>query len=311
LILINRVRHRVAYIKQLPREIRWSFEEAAADMFNIKWKSSGEYSFYSRVLPYNSSEYDYVKNLFVNCLSGGGITLLQVTAIYNETLVNGFIGDYIKWNLRLSDNQKLFQKSDWKDNIELRNWVMKKFQDRVDTFDWNQNAIVPIIPACHGTDELKAYKICNGGFASLNTLDAGYFGKGIYMTSYAEYALHYSTGSTPSIIITYILPGHPYPVIEDHRGPLTLLGTAPKPGCQSHYVRTNMLGYVLTQQNNDSFDEFVLAQENLIVPAFILKVDVNDVLGQQKKLQRAMEDEKKGVNDLFNNEDSEYELLEQ
>jgi len=232
-----------------------------------------------------------VKSLFINYLYGEGITILGITAIYNAPLMNSFIGDYIKWNRRLNDNQKLFQKSDWKDNFEMRNWVMEQFQKRVASFTWNYNAIVPIIPACHGTDEVKALKICNGGFASLNTLDAGFFGKGIYMTSYAEYALRYASGNHPSIIIAYIIPGHPYPVVEDHRKEGSLLGSALKPGCQSHYVRTSSVGNVISQPNDVSYDEIVLGQENSVVPAFILNVDVQDIINLQKKLKRAMEDE--------------------
>jgi len=287
LLIFNRVRQRVAYIKQLPRDVRWSFEEAASDILHLTWKKSGEYSFYSRRLDSNSQDFMIVRNLFVNNLYGDGIKIISITSIYNETLVNGFIGDYIKWTRRLKDNQQLFQKSDWKDHIELRNWVMEKFQKRVVSFSWNLNALVPIIPVCHGTDELKSYKICNGGFASLNTLDAGFFGKGIYMTSYAEYALRYAAGHHPAIIIAYIIPGHPYPVIEDHRYDGTLLGSALKPGCQSHYVRTNCIGNVLSIPDDTSYDEIVLAQENLVVPAFILTVDVQDIINLQKKIEKS------------------------
>jgi len=159
-----------------------------------------------------------------------------IWAIYNPTLVSGFTGDYKKWNTRLADNQQLFQKSDWEDHKELRSWFVSKYKDRVNNFSWNKNLSFPIIPALHGTDLEKAFKICNGGFASLNTNDAGFYGKGIYMTSVAEYALRYA-GAKPAIIITYIMPGNPYPVVEDHRKENSLLGAALQSGCQSHYVR--------------------------------------------------------------------------
>jgi len=165
-----------------------------------------------------------------------------------------------------------------KDNfVELREWVIQKYRDRVKHFEWNNEALFPILPACHGTIFSKALKICNSGFVALNTLDAGYFGKGIYVTSYANYSLNYAAGAEPAIIIAYILPGNPYPVVENHRGQDTLLGTALKTGCQSHYVRTKRTGFVVTKPSEGSYDEFVLAQENLVVPAFILKVDVRAI----------------------------------
>jgi len=244
--------------------------------------------FIQKKLDFASKDFHLVQDLFMSHLYGEGINITSAWAVYNPTLVAGFTGDFIKWNRRLEDNQQLFQKSDWEDHIELRTWVMSKFKDRVDNFSWNKEKLVPIIPAVHGTDVDKAFKICNGGFASLNTLDAGFFGKGIYMTSVAEYALRYA-GAKPAIIITYIMPGHPFPVVEDHRQEdFSLLGAALQSGCQSHYVRTDVQGFVVTEPTDDSYDEIVLAQENLVVPAFILEIDPMDMLKLKTKLEKAM-----------------------
>jgi hypothetical protein len=44
---------------------------------------------------------------------------------------------------------------------------------------WNKSRDIPIVPSCHGTDFFIAEKICETGFASLSSLDSGYYGKGI------------------------------------------------------------------------------------------------------------------------------------
>lgn len=66
------------------------------------------------------------------------------------------------------------------------------------------------------------------GFAVLNTVDVGYYGKGIYFTSNAMYGLQYAKPSEPVLLICWILPGNVYPVIERHDAPpgKTLMGYA-------------------------------------------------------------------------------------
>jgi len=76
----------------------------------------------------------------------------------------------------------------------------------------------PILAVAHGTDYDKALKIMVSGFASLSTLDTGYYGKGMYFTSYAIYTIPYFIPAPdPCILICFILPGNPYPVVEQPR----------------------------------------------------------------------------------------------
>lgn len=89
-----------------------------------------------------------------------------------------------------------------------------------------------------------AWKVCATGFANLSSLvrlksclsltwfqDDGFFGKGIYFTTYALYALPYfSTKSDPAVILSFVLPGCSFPVIEHTEGKDSLVG----------YVVTNL-----------------------------------------------------------------------
>lgn len=63
-----------------------------------------------------------------------------------------------------------------------------KFLVAVVIADINQdeNQLVQIIPALHGTPSLEiAWKIAETGFAALSTTDAGFFGKGTTLINYS------------------------------------------------------------------------------------------------------------------------------
>jgi len=60
----------------------------------------------------------------------------------------------------------------------------------------------------HGTAAGVAAKILNTGFSNLSLLDAGYYGRGIYFTRSAMYALpYYGTKKDPAIVICLTAPG--------------------------------------------------------------------------------------------------------
>jgi hypothetical protein len=49
----------------------------------------------------------------------------------------------------------------------------------------------------------------------LSIIDAGFYGKGIYFSTTAIYTLPYfGTRKNPALIISWLLPGNVYPVIE-------------------------------------------------------------------------------------------------
>ena len=87
-----------------------------------------------------------------------------------------------------------------------------------------------VLLAFHGCSAAAADAICANGFASLHTLDSGYFGKGVYMTTHAEYAAEYASGvhSDPPtvaqpgeefvVIAAWACPGLIYPITRDHAG---------------------------------------------------------------------------------------------
>jgi len=111
--------------------------------------------------------------------------------VYNPTLVTNFIGTYKILYTRSSN--RLFSQRGWMqyDDVERRTKAFSYYLQICSKFSWNKNSAVPILPLCHGTDQHLAEKICETGFATLSSLDAGYFGKGIYFTSDSIYTLPY------------------------------------------------------------------------------------------------------------------------
>jgi hypothetical protein len=75
----------------------------------------------------------------------------------------------------------------------------------------------PVIPVLHGTDASVAWSIIGTGFSALSSLDAGFYGKGMYFSTSALYTLPYfATKFIPALLICLAVPGNPFPVVE-HR----------------------------------------------------------------------------------------------
>jgi len=116
-----------------------------------------------------------------------------------------------------------------------------------------------------------AWKIVQGGFAALCTLDQGFYGKGIYFTSHALYTLPYIVrAKSPAIIVCLTIPGNPFPVTVGRNDPDSFYGAPICKGYQSHYVLTNKDGYPWKNEKEKQFDELVLPMEEQILPMFLV-----------------------------------------
>jgi len=184
---------------------------------------------------------------------------------------------------RLNTNPKLFFQLKWMYNNDgsFRQKTIQHYINTYLTWDWNKDLEItnsPVLAVVHGTDIKKAWSVASGGFANLSLLDSGFYGSGMYFSSSAFYTIPYFVSSTePAIIICFVIPSNPYPVIEFPQGLNSLSGTVITRGCQSHYVVTTLHGLPFTEdnylQNQPQFNEIVIDQEAQILPIFILEVD--------------------------------------
>jgi len=119
----------------------------------------------------------------------------------------------------------------------------------------------------------KQKKIIASGFAKLNLLDDGFYGKGIYFSTSAIYTLCYCVSQpNPCIILSFLLPGNPYPVIEHPNHEPNYRGQSLEGGFQSHYVVTLGDGFPIEEKHAKfrTFNEIVIDQENQVVPIFLV-----------------------------------------
>jgi len=221
-----------------------------------------------------------------NSLGGEALPVRSIYGIYNPVLMTEFS------NNRKMMEEKLGQKAwlqDWKedDTDGLRSKIEAEYTKKTSSFSWNKDLKVPVVPAAHGTGFSIAKAISKTGFAAISSLDAGFFGKGIYFTTSSKYALPYATlQSDPAIIISYVVPGNIYPTSEQHKGPKSLAGKPLRtPGYNSHYVLTRTDGFALSDPSESPFyDEIVLPEECQVVPAFIVLLEAGEQLKKQQQL---------------------------
>eukprot|EP01126_Amoeba_proteus_P032796 TRINITY_DN3202_c0_g1_i12.p1 TRINITY_DN3202_c0_g1~~TRINITY_DN3202_c0_g1_i12.p1 ORF type:complete len:1533 (-),score=260.60 TRINITY_DN3202_c0_g1_i12:146-4744(-) len=219
------------------------------------------------------------EELFCNHLHGskmlntGGIE--TVWAVNSPPIVTSFSNYKVLMESRLRTSRELFASTSWVliDEDGLKSFVFRKFEEYVNSLPWCKGETVPIIPTVHGCDLNVAWKICNNGFVALSLLDKGYYGKGIYFTTYALYASPYfRERHNPSILISYVVPGNIFPVTEHQTSPESLVGTAIKSGYNSHYVLTQKNGTPLKKRTTRFYDELVIGQEAQICPAYVVKL---------------------------------------
>jgi len=190
---------------------------------------------------------------------------------------------------KYSSSPQLFKKETWKlkPDVEDRRWVFDNFAKYAKKFtDFSEDAQVPIIPMFQGTAENTSMKIAQTGFSTVATLDDGFYARGIYFTSSINYASYYSTiamkgkGPYVCIMMAFVSPGNPYPVIEGPIDKNTLKGKAGviNPGYQSHYISvmapgSSQPGWPCVKGDKLVADELVIFQDAQAMPKYILMVE--------------------------------------
>jgi len=101
-----------------------------------------------------------------------------------------------------------------------------------------------------GTVDNAAHRIAKNGFGTVGSLDAGYYGQGIYFTSRVSYANKYAklTNENRVFLIALVVPGNAHPITENpflkmtddmkkpEANPKGFLGKPCTSGYQSHFT---------------------------------------------------------------------------
>ena len=187
----------------------------------------------------------------------------RVLRVHNTVLLDNFVGAYVVQKNRM--DKELFHKRHWTTK-EDKLAVYDKFSLLVDSQEWNDPQYPTVVAMYHGTSYAVGVEICKTGFATLSLLDSGWYGSGIYFTSFYKYCIPYiCSRKDPVILISYILPGNVYPVTET-----TLAGKPLMSGYQSHYVKTNIAGKI---DKDGEYDELVVSQECQILPMYLVELE--------------------------------------
>lgn len=256
--------------KALPTDITWSYLLYYNIFSNWSYRGSGNSGFYYKDVAKNTPEYQKV----LSYANFDSYSIDKVTLVFNETLLGNFVGAYTLLVERLDTQGQIFGRKRWtSDDVNgMRQWVYNQYELLCGKYKWNRNQ-APIIPVCHGTDLLIAEKICETGFAVLSSLDSGWYGKGVYFTSFPDYCTSYiASRKNPCIILSWIVPGNIYPVSECAEE--DLIGTALKSGYQSHYVITKADGKCAPKDYNGIlYNEIVVSQESQIIPFALVSLN--------------------------------------
>jgi len=235
---------------------------------------------YKSELSRGSPEFQIAVQL-LNLLDGKSLVdaVVSVHGVVNPQIAANFFGFREVLQRRLRQDPHLFRKEDWMtlDRSDLRRWVVHSYGILAQKQTWNSiEEAVPIIPVLHGTDVGIAWKILETGFSALSSLDAGFYGRGIYFSSSAKYTLpYYCIKRNPCVLLCLAIPGNVFPVVEDRREPNSLLGMPIKSGYQSNYVLTTKDGNPCQARMplDSCYDELVLDQEAQVVPIAIVEFD--------------------------------------
>jgi len=247
---------------------------------NAVWKKD----IFERCTLHSGEIYQFVQDHFPK-----NFKLQTVEMVRNTELMQSFVTKVNALENRRTDNV-LFNKPlpDDGEKEAIRQKLLQLF------IKDESRKLANIMLMWHGCSEKSCFEICKGGIADLRRTDGGFFGSGIYLTSYCEYALRYSTGTfnggqnpngeyvvllcLATVGLTYVISRktdypnnsslskfhYKYPNGERNDKAL-------EAGFDSHYVcvsRQN--GYQAVRAEDADYDELVLKEEAQVLPLAIV-----------------------------------------
>ena len=219
-------------------------------------------------------------------LSTREIAIEAVYVVSNSILGASFSNYRSILRQRMVENPTLFCKKDWllrSEQSDLRSYVHERYVQLAEYFSWNDpEETVPILACLHATDFDTAKSISSKGFCALATLDEGFYGKGIYFSTYGSYvALYFLGKQKPAILVNLAICGNAFPIVEAATDKNGFLGKPTASGYQSHFVLTKSDGTpIKTMHSDDESNEIVVSQEAQVVPIYIVRVASGQKLEQ-------------------------------
>lgn len=283
-----------AVMKLKPRKEKkkekWFFSKEALSTENFNWiQKGGDSTPYKSLFIEDWTQSNPITDLFNRCFSRmknfNILNIHKMYAVNNTELFRSFLVYNNSMLGKWRSSANLFKSTDWikSEDSDIRQAHYNIFHKYCTSFPWNENLVLPVVPMLHGTSRDTAWKIAQTGFATVATIDTGYYGRGIYFTSDVNYAKFYSEIASKSqkklcLLLSLVIPGNIYPLTEDHTGPDSFLGKPVKgAGYQSHYTNVissrnaEKFGHVCNPPQSDNYDELVVFQDAQALPLFIIE----------------------------------------
>ncbi|CAF1603284.1 unnamed protein product [Didymodactylos carnosus] len=172
------------------------------------------------------------------------------------------------------------EKSAFQPNLSIENDqeerinVLKRLQAQFPSVAHNRKA--RIVRMWHGCSRKTLSDLLSDGIATLGTKDDGWYGKAMYFTSSAEYALRYS-GDDGCLILCYILILNPFPIVYSdcpsnmEPAKFRFYGKGNYKNYQCHYVPIDQNDFRPPLMSKDAkFDELAVFQEANILPQIVV-----------------------------------------
>eukprot|EP01114_Cavostelium_apophysatum_P016478 TRINITY_DN4697_c0_g1_i1.p1 TRINITY_DN4697_c0_g1~~TRINITY_DN4697_c0_g1_i1.p1 ORF type:complete len:778 (+),score=148.97 TRINITY_DN4697_c0_g1_i1:81-2414(+) len=271
----------------------WEFSPLLLKDQGWQSKANDSYSVFKLVDGDQVLHRDMLKNLLTmwnNFFQGSSFSIKSAYAVENATLKQPFEHTRNKLRMRAQQDADTFRQEDWQDD-EAKVWVMDYCRNRINQFAHNLTGSPHVIPVLHGLrNEEACWSICQNGFATLSSLDSGYYGNGMYFTTSAKYAHDlYCNPENPVLLISWLVLANPFPATENPNGRDSLLGKPLKPRHDAHYVMVDRGGMPFARANVGSqpiYDEIVVVQESQILPAYVVFLNKKAVTSTQKPPQQ-------------------------
>ncbi|CAF0857285.1 unnamed protein product [Adineta steineri] len=177
-------------------------------------------------------------------------------------------------------------------NPEERQKVLKRLNGLCEQVTHNRKA--NIVRVWHGCNKQRLPQLLGEGFAALGQLDDGWFGKGMYFSSSAEYASRYCPkNENACLLMCYVLILNPFPVIHDDApedvksDKFRFYGRGNHRTYQCHYIpvapasdRKSTMDFRPPLEGTDhaDYDELVVFQSAHILPQIIVHLKTPGVL---------------------------------
>ena len=204
-------------------------------------------------------------------LPGYGVGRIEI--INNPALTRQFEGKVMVLNAR-GDNAAFMPKWGSESDLPVRTRIDQALKE-ITVLHPSTYQHVQFLPMFHGTKATLVDSIFQTGFANLATTDSGFFGKGIYNTSYAEYAHRvYSDGT---ILFNWVAFFSAYPVT--HPDMSKLQGGSNYSNYDAHYTLivprnpdnpNEVVYFPLTDTQDPTYDELVVFDSSHVLPRYLV-----------------------------------------